>query len=107
MERQRPDRHTVNVQALFALSAAKLVKSFAPYAAGSGISEIKCIIGGFVINGFLGVWTFIIKSLTLPLVIASGLQVGKEGPSVHVACCVGNIVSKMFSKYRNSQSKLN
>lgn len=53
------------LQALFSYSAGKLVKSFAPYAAGSGISEIKCILGGFIINGFLSIWTLAIKSLTL------------------------------------------
>jgi len=37
----------------------------AKYAAGSGIPEIKCIISGFVMQGFLGFWTFLIKSLTL------------------------------------------
>ncbi|GHJ89162.1 hypothetical protein NliqN6_5564 [Naganishia liquefaciens] len=92
--------------ALFSFSAAKLVKSFAPYAAGSGISEIKCIIGGFIINGYLSFWTLAIKSLTLPLAIGSGLSVGKEGPSVHVACCVGNVIGQMFRKYRGSQIKM-
>jgi chloride channel 3/4/5 len=58
---------------------------FAPYAAGSGISEIKCIIGkaimpqfisladvliylliaGFVMKGFLGGWTLVMKSIGL------------------------------------------
>ncbi len=52
-------------QAMFSFSAAHLVRSFAPYAAGSGISEIKCILGGFVIKGFLGFETFFIKGLTL------------------------------------------
>ncbi|KAG8832491.1 glycerol ethanol, ferric requiring protein, partial [Serendipita sp. 400] len=75
--------------ALFSFTAAYLVRAFARYAAGSGISEIKCILAGFVMKGYLGAWTFFIKSLTLPLVIASGLSVGKEGPSVHVACCIG------------------
>jgi chloride channel 3/4/5 len=60
------------------------VKVFAPYAAGSGISEIKCIIGkwliykqeksklnfifiiaGFVMKGFLGGWTLVMKSIGL------------------------------------------
>lgn len=56
---------TITLKATFSFSAAYLVKNFAPYAAGSGISEIKCILGGFIINGFLSVETFFIKGLTL------------------------------------------
>jgi chloride channel 3/4/5 len=90
---------------LFAYTSASLVKSFAPYAAGSGISEIKCIIAGFVMKGFLGFWTLVIKSIGLPLAIASGLSVGKEGPSVHYAVCTGNVISRLFSKYRRDAAK--
>ncbi|RDA86805.1 hypothetical protein CP532_6372 [Ophiocordyceps camponoti-leonardi (nom. inval.)] len=90
---------------LFAFVSAILVKSFAPYAAGSGISEIKCIIAGFVMKGFLGLRTLLIKSVCLPLAIASGLSVGKEGPSVHYAVCTGNVVSRLFTKYRRNASK--
>lgn len=52
-------------QALFAFVCAFLVKSWAPYAAGSGISEIKCILAGFVINGFMSLSTLVIKSIAL------------------------------------------
>ena len=92
-------------QGIFAFAVAFLVKSFAPYAAGSGISEIKCIIAGFVMKGFLGFRTLIIKSIGLPLSIASGLSVGKEGPSVHYAVCTGNIISRLFNKYRQNAAK--
>ncbi|KAI4255134.1 MAG: hypothetical protein LQ352_002704 [Teloschistes flavicans] len=90
---------------IFALAAASLVKAFAPYAAGSGISEIKCIIAGFVMKGFLGFWTLLIKSICLPLAIASGLSVGKEGPSVHYAVCTGNVISRFFGKYKRNAAK--
>lgn len=85
--------------------SAFLVKSFAPYAAGSGISEIKCIVAGFVMKGFLGLRTLVIKSVCLPLAIASGLSVGKEGPSVHYAVCTGNVISRLFNKYRRNAGK--
>ncbi|OAX78397.1 hypothetical protein ACJ72_07297 [Emergomyces africanus] len=90
---------------LFAFSSAVLVNSFAPYAAGSGISEIKVIIAGFIMKGFLSARTLIIKSLTLPLSIASGLSVGKEGPSVHFAVCTGNVISRWFDKYKRNAAK--
>ena len=56
-------------------------------------------------KGFLGAWTLLIKSIALPLAIASGLSVGKEGPSVHFAVCTGNVISRWFGKYKQSASK--
>ncbi|PGH26869.1 hypothetical protein AJ80_01451 [Polytolypa hystricis UAMH7299] len=93
------------VAVLFAFLSAVLVDSFAPYAAGSGISEIKVIIAGFIMKGFLGARTLLIKSICLPLAIASGLSVGKEGPSVHFAVCTGNVISRWFSKYKRNAGK--
>ncbi|VDO64970.1 unnamed protein product [Onchocerca flexuosa] len=78
---------------------------FAPYACGSGIPEIKCILSGFIIRGYLGKWTFIIKSVGLILASASGLNLGKEGPMVHLACCIGNIFSYLFPKYGSNEAK--
>ena len=56
-------------------------------------------------KGFLGAWTLLIKSIGLPLAIASGLSVGKEGPSVHFAVCTGNVISRFFDKYKRNASK--
>ncbi|KAI9303843.1 chloride channel [Cunninghamella echinulata] len=91
---------------LFATTCAYLVKQFAPYAAGSGISEIKCIIAGFVMRGFLGGWTLVMKSVGLTMAVASNLSIGKEGPSVHMACCVGNVISRSFQKFRSSKAEM-
>jgi hypothetical protein len=52
-------------KATFSFVAAHLVKNLAKYAAGSGISEIKCILAGFIMKGFLGFSTLLLKSLTL------------------------------------------
>ncbi|KAG1693191.1 H(+)/Cl(-) exchange transporter 3 [Nymphon striatum] len=88
-----------------ALLAAMLVKMFAPYACGSGIPEIKTILSGFIIRGYLGKWTLLIKSVCMMLVVAAGLNLGKEGPLVHVACCIGNIFSYLFPKYGKNEAK--
>ncbi|EIN11917.1 hypothetical protein PUNSTDRAFT_61841 [Punctularia strigosozonata HHB-11173 SS5] len=75
------------------------------YAAGSGIPEIKTILSGFVIHGYLGARTLFTKSVGLALSVASGLSLGKEGPFVHIASCIGNIVSRFFNKYENNEAK--
>ncbi|XP_077984482.1 H(+)/Cl(-) exchange transporter 3-like isoform X2 [Glandiceps talaboti] len=85
--------------------AVMLVKVFAPYACGSGIPEIKTILSGFIIRGYLGKWTLLIKSVTMMLAVSSGLSLGKEGPLVHVACGCGNIFSYLFPKYGKNEAK--
>ncbi|KAK0212563.1 chloride channel [Desarmillaria ectypa] len=75
------------------------------YAAGSGIPEIKTILSGFVIHGYLGGRVLFTKSVGLALSVASGLSLGKEGPFVHIASCIGNIVSRFHSKYENNEAK--
>jgi chloride channel 3/4/5 len=74
-------------------------------AAGSGVAEVKVILSGFVLHGYLGLRTLIIKTLALILSVASGLSLGKEGPYVHIATCIGNIACRIFSKYSNNDGK--
>ncbi|KAE8446792.1 hypothetical protein EG329_011569 [Mollisiaceae sp. DMI_Dod_QoI] len=74
-------------------------------AAGSGVAEVRVILSGFVLHGFLGVKTLIVKTLALILSVASGLSLGKEGPFVHIATCVGNIACRLFYKYDSNDGK--
>lgn len=69
------------------------------------VFQIKTILSGFIIRGYLGKWTLLIKTVTLVLVVSSGLSLGKEGPLVHVACCCGNFFSSLFSKYSKNEGK--
>ncbi|KAI9824962.1 MAG: hypothetical protein M1826_007214 [Phylliscum demangeonii] len=74
-------------------------------AAGSGVAEVKVILSGFVLHGYLGVKTLVVKTLALIISVASGLSLGKEGPFVHIATCVGNIACRLFAKYNRNDGK--
>lgn len=85
--------------------AALLVQHYAIYAKHSGIAEIKTLLGGFVIQRFLGTWTLITKSFGLILAVASGMWLGKEGPLVHVACCCANLFVKLFGNINDNEAR--
>lgn len=74
-------------------------------AAGSGVAEVKVILSGFIIRGFLGLKTLVAKTIGLILSVASGLSLGKEGPYVHIATCVGNVACRLFDKYSNDAKR--
>jgi chloride channel 3/4/5 len=48
-------------------------------AAGSGVAEVKVILSGFVLHGYLGLKTLVVKTLALVLSVSSGMSLGKEG----------------------------
>ncbi|KAJ2726707.1 hypothetical protein GGI07_000432 [Coemansia sp. Benny D115] len=75
------------------------------YGAGSGIPEVKSILAGFVIHGFLGVRILVVKTLGLILCCASGIMAGKEGPMVQIASSLGNISTRIFDKYYKNEAK--
>jgi len=68
-------------------------------------TQIKTILSGFIIRGYLGKWTLIVKSIGMMLSVSAGLSLGKEGPFVHIASCCGNILSHLFPKYDKNEAK--
>ncbi|EPS38229.1 hypothetical protein H072_7994 [Dactylellina haptotyla CBS 200.50] len=74
-------------------------------AAGSGVAEVKVILSGFVMHGYLGFRTLFMKTIGLILSVASGMSLGKEGPYVHIATCIGNICCRLFPKYNFNDAK--
>lgn len=91
-ERPLPDEDTVPASIYYS-------------AAGSGVAEVKVILSGFVLHGYLGLRVLLLKIAALILSVASGMSLGKEGPFVHVAACLGNIACRLFSKYNLNDGK--
>lgn len=72
-------------------------------ASGSGVPEVKTILSGFVIRRFLGTYTLFAKGIALIFAIASGMALGKEGPYVHLATAVGNVLTRFFKHINHNE----
>eukprot|EP00928_Gymnodinium_smaydae_P070199 TRINITY_DN5409_c2_g3_i1.p1 TRINITY_DN5409_c2_g3~~TRINITY_DN5409_c2_g3_i1.p1 ORF type:complete len:736 (+),score=128.75 TRINITY_DN5409_c2_g3_i1:93-2300(+) len=90
---------------IIAALSATLTWAFAPMSRGSGIPEIKTILGGFTFPEVLAGNTLVIKIIGLSMSVGAGLSCGKEGPLVHIACCWSNFFSKWFARYRDNEAK--
>lgn len=88
----------------FGSISAFLVKRFAPYAAGSGVPEIKTVLSGVVMRGYLSAWAFIVKTIGLAFSVASGLNLGKEGPFVHLVSVLSNLIASRFEVFRENHT---
>lgn len=75
-------------------------------AAGSGIPEIKTILSGFVIPGFLDLKVLLVKAFGAVFAVSTGMCLGKEGPFVHISTSVGYLVAMRFPKYRDNGRKM-
>jgi chloride channel 2 len=67
---------------------AGVVSHRVPLTEGSGIPQVKSILGGSHLAHFLDLRVGAFKWLGLVAAQAAGLSVGREGPFVHLAACV-------------------
>ncbi|XP_078697681.1 chloride channel protein 2-like isoform X7 [Branchiostoma floridae x Branchiostoma belcheri] len=69
-------------------------------AIGSGIPEMKTILRGVVLKEYLSFRTLVAKIVGLITALGSGLPLGKEGPFVHIASMVAQLLSKLVTSFR-------
>ena len=74
--------------------------------AGSGIPEIKTILSGFVIPHFLDLKVLVAKAVGSIFAVSTGMNLGKEGPLVHISTSAAYLVGKRFPKYRENGRKM-
>jgi H+/Cl- antiporter ClcA len=92
------------------LASVFFVRNVSPLAAGSGIPEMKCILAGTDLSGYLTSWTLVGKVVGLMLSRGSGLIIGEEGPLVHITACIGTLLMKchpIFQPIFNNQAMRN
>ncbi|KAH9618686.1 hypothetical protein KSS87_017160 [Heliosperma pusillum] len=83
------------------LIAACLCAFFSPAAAGPGIPEIKAYLNGIDTPNMYGFTTLLVKFLGTIAAVPAGLDLGKEGPLVHIGTCIAALLGQGGTgKYR-------
>ncbi|XP_047334443.1 chloride channel protein CLC-b [Impatiens glandulifera] len=76
------------------LIAAVLCVCFAPTAAGPGIPEIKAYLNGVDTPNMFGATTLLVKIVGSIGAVSAGLDLGKEGPLVHIGSCIASLLGQ-------------
>ena len=95
----------IGVSVMLALFALGLIAFVESAASGSGIPQMKAVLNGDrIFPGFTTIRCLVVKLLGLMCSWTSGLSVGKEGPFVHISCCIAAILMRVpaFSFYAHS-----
>jgi len=79
-----------------AAAAAALVRRISPQAAGSGIPHVEAVLNGQLPEARFRIIP--VKFVGGALAIGSGLALGREGPSVHMAATLGQLIGKIFRR---------
>ncbi len=76
--------------------AASLVRRISPQAVGSGIPHVEAVLNGQLPQARFRIIP--VKFIGGALAIGAGLALGREGPSVHMAANLGDLVGKIFRR---------
>jgi CIC family chloride channel protein len=76
--------------------AASLVRRISPQAVGSGIPHVEAVLNKQLPQARFRIIP--VKFIGGVLAIGSGLALGREGPSVHMAATLGHLVGKIFRR---------
>lgn len=79
---------------LLTLIAALLCVCFAPTAAGPGIPEIKAYLNGVDTPNMFGATTLFVKIIGSIAAVSASLDLGKEGPLVHIGACFASLLGQ-------------
>ncbi|KAM3959912.1 chloride channel protein 2 [Aphomia sociella] len=90
----------VSLPVCLILFAAGFVHIVAAQSIGSGIPEMKTILRGVHLKEYLTFRALVSKVIGLTATLGSGLPLGKEGPSVHIASMVAALLSKLVTTFQ-------
>ncbi|CAB4305801.1 unnamed protein product [Prunus armeniaca] len=86
--------HLAGANLLLTTFASILCVCFAPTAAGPGIPEIKAYLNGVDTPNMFGATTMIVKIIGSIGAVSAGLDLGKEGPLVHIGSCIASLLGQ-------------
>lgn len=75
--------------------ATMILAFICPTATGSGVPNLKSVLGGVQIYKFLHWKVWVAKFFGLMAVLASGIGSGKEGPLIHMSAMCGYNLGKL------------
>ncbi|KEH25446.1 ClC chloride channel family protein [Medicago truncatula] len=79
---------------LLTFIASILCVCFAPTAAGPGIPEIKAYLNGVDTPNMYGATVLFVKIIGSIGAVSAGLDLGKEGPLVHIGSCIASLLGQ-------------
>uniref|UniRef100_A0A6E8V5Q8 Chloride channel protein n=1 Tax=Anopheles coluzzii TaxID=1518534 RepID=A0A6E8V5Q8_ANOCL len=91
----------VSLPVCLILFSAGFVHLVAPQSIGSGIPEMKTILRGVALKEYLTFKTLVAKVIGLTATLGSGMPLGKEGPFVHIASIVSQLLSKIITSFQS------